>query len=97
VGSEFGYKHPGLVLSSNAINHSKLGIAVVVPMSTKYKGLPSHVLIQPPEGGVRQRSYIRCEDVRSVSALHLSVRWGAVSGETMENVAYRVKLLLDFE
>jgi mRNA interferase MazF len=54
------------------------------------------VPIQPPEGGVRQPSYIKCEDIRSISTFWLGVRWGVVSGTTMDRVADRVKLLLDF-
>jgi mRNA interferase MazF len=43
-------------------------------------------------GGVRQPSFIKCEDVRSVSRFRL--RWGIVGPETMAAVEDRLRILM---
>lgn len=95
VGHEMGGARPALVLSGDSFNHGSAGLVIVLPLTKQYKGIPSHVEIQPPEGGVRVRSYIKCEDVRSISTARLGVRWGTVSAPTMTRVSYLVRLLLD--
>jgi mRNA interferase MazF len=53
------------------------------------------VPLDPPEGGVRQRSFIKCEDIRSVAIERLSKRLGGVRPETIEAVTSRLRILLD--
>jgi mRNA-degrading endonuclease toxin of MazEF toxin-antitoxin module len=50
--------------------------------------------VGPSEGGVKNRSAILCEGVRSVSVERLVVRWGAVSQGTMAAVEDRLRMLL---
>jgi mRNA interferase MazF len=95
VGHEMGGTRPALVISSNSLNHGSAGLVIVLPMTKVFKGIPSHVAIQPPEGGIRVPSYIKCEDARSISTARLSVRWGAVSAQTVSRASYLVRLLLD--
>jgi mRNA-degrading endonuclease toxin of MazEF toxin-antitoxin module len=42
-------------------------------------GIPYHIEAMPPEGGLRAKSYVMCDDVRSVSRERLSKRLGSVS------------------
>ena len=86
---------PALVVSVDAFNHGPAELAVIVPLTTTERGIPLHVPVNPPEGGVRQRSFIKCEDVRSVSRERLTDRWGSVSGNTMTAVEERLRILLD--
>jgi mRNA interferase MazF len=44
--------------------------------------------------GVRQPSFIKCEDVRSVSRSRLRERWGAVAMQTMASVEDRLRILM---
>ena len=59
--------------------------------------MPLRVLIDPPEGGLRERSWALCEAVRSISTRRLaeSEAWGTVSARTLDVVTYRVRTLLD--
>jgi mRNA interferase MazF len=66
-----------------------------LPMTTKSKGVRSHVAVQPPEGGLRKPSFIKCEDVRSVAVERLGKRMGAVSPHTMASTAMRLRILTD--
>jgi len=63
-------------------------------MTSTIWSVPSHVPVSPPEGGVRSRTAIVCEAVRSVSAERLVERWGAVDRRTMAAVEDRLRILL---
>ena len=69
-------------------------MAIVLPVISKSKGIPFHVRIDPPEGGVRMPSFIKCEDVRSISLERFEKRWGIVSLETMMAVEDRLRILM---
>ena len=43
---------------------------------------------------VKAKSFIKCEDVRSVAKERLSRRWGKVSGGTLAAVEDRLRILL---
>src|SRR5271157_4188471 len=88
-GHEQAGTRPGLVVSSDALNASPAGLAIILPLTSQEKGIRSHVEVSPPEGGLRKRSFIKCEDIRSVSVERLTRRLGRCSPETMAAVAFR--------
>lgn len=94
-GHEQAGRRPCLVVSVDLFNQGPAGLAVVLPITTREKGIPFHVEVIPPEGGLRERSFIKCEDIRSVSKERLSDRWGAVSTTTLAAVEDRTRILLD--
>jgi mRNA interferase MazF len=70
-------------------------LVVVVPLTSVDKRIPLHVEIEPPEGGLSRRSWVKPEDVRSVSVERLGVRLGSVSAATLATVEGRLRVLLD--
>lgn len=94
-GHEQGGRRPGLVVSVDSFNHGPAGLVVVLPFTSVEKGLPLHVEVAPPEGGLRQRSFVKPDDVRSVSTERLRRRVGMVSPQTMKAVETSLQLLLD--
>ena len=44
--------------------------------------------------GVREQSFIKCEDVRSISTERLTTRWGAVSPAVMQQVEDCLRILM---
>jgi mRNA interferase MazF len=93
-GREQAGKRPALVLSVDPFNQGPADLIVVLPITSKAKGIPFHVNVKPPEGGLKQESFIKCEDVRSISKERLSQRLGAVTTKTMKLVEDRVRILL---
>ncbi len=93
-GHEEAGRRPGLVESVDRFNHGPAGLVVLLPITTKAKGIPFHVSIDPPEAGLKTRSFIKCEDVRSVAKERLARRLGAVSAGTMDAVEDRLRILL---
>ena len=94
-GHEQAGKRPALVVSVDLFNSGPAGLMVVLPITTKEKGIPFHVEIYPPEGGLKEKSFIKCEDIRSISKERLLLRIGMVSLPTMEAVEDRIRILLN--
>lgn len=94
-GHEQAGTRPALVVSADEFNHGPAGLVIVAPMTTRERGIPLHVSVDPPEVGLDRRSFIKCEDVRSVSEQRLVRRFGVVSPETLALVADRLRIVLD--
>ncbi|MBT9145709.1 MAG: Endoribonuclease MazF9 [candidate division WS2 bacterium] len=94
-GHEQAGFRPGLVISVDTFNHGPAGLVVIIPITTKEKRIPFHVGVNPSEAGVSKKSFIKCEDVRSVSTERLSKCLGKVSPETLRAIEDRLKILLD--
>jgi len=78
-GNEIGKKvRPALIVSNNLMNKGPSGLVIVVPITSKDKRIPSHIRIEPPQGGVKIPSFVVCEQVRSISKERLIKRLGNV-------------------
>lgn len=73
-GREQAGSRPALVISVDALNHGPADRCVVLPITSKVKNIAFHVALCPPEGGVQHHSFMKCEDVRSVSQSRLLER-----------------------
>jgi len=93
-GHEQGGTRPALVVSADLLNRGAAGLAIVVPLTTRDRGINLHVRLEPPEGGLAQPSFAKCEDVRSISAERLVKPLGAVGRATMAQVEDRLRILL---
>jgi mRNA interferase MazF len=85
---------PALVVSADALNRAGAELAIVVPLTSHDKGIPSHVHIAPPEGGVSLPSWALVEHVRSVYRGRFIKRFGAVPPATMLRVETVLRRLL---
>ncbi len=94
-GHEQAGIRPGLVVSTDGFNASPAGLVIILPLTSQKKAIRSHVEVSPPEGGLRKRSFIKCEDIRSISVGRLTKRLGRVSSETLAAVAYRLRILIE--
>ncbi len=93
-GREQAGTRPALLVSVDDFNEGPADLVVVLPITSKAKGIPFHVEIRPPEGGLRLTSFIKCEDIRSVSKERLMERSGSVTPQTLEAVEDRLRILL---
>jgi len=96
IGSEIRDPHPALIVSVDDLNRSPWGLIVVCPISTFRKETPFrlHLLLSPPEGGIKHASIIRCDQVKSVSIQRFSEKWGEVKATTMQDVDYILRKIL---
>ncbi|HEY3999133.1 MAG TPA: type II toxin-antitoxin system PemK/MazF family toxin [Candidatus Xenobia bacterium] len=52
-GHEQGGRRPVLVVSVDPFNQGPAGLVIVLPMTSRARGIPSHGVVEPPEGGLR--------------------------------------------
>lgn len=95
LGREQAGRRPAVVVSANPLNDSPAGVVIVVPTTTTYRNLPSHVEIEPGLSGLDDTSYAKCEDVRSISEQRLVRRLGAIGHDTEFQIAHTLRFLLD--
>ncbi len=94
-GHEQSGKRPGLVISVDLFNQSPAELIIILPVTTRKKGIRSHVSIEPSKSGLNRVSFIECEDIRSVSKERLIHRLGKADQETLSQAEDRLRILLD--
>lgn len=94
IGHEQSGKRPALIISDNMFNHSLAKMVIIVPITSRNKGIPTHIEIDCD--CLRIKSYIKTEDIRSVSTKRLSRKLGEIDDQIIKLVEERVKLLLGF-
>lgn len=96
IGREQAGRRPAVVVSADQLNESRAGVVIVVPCTTTYRGLPSHVELDPEISGLDTVSYAKCEDVKSVSDQRLVARLGTAGDEAIFELSRALRFLLDF-
>jgi mRNA interferase MazF len=94
-GREQAGTRPVVIVSASFLQRA--GLVVVVPFTTRLRGLQLHVPVEPPEGGLRQSSEALPEMERSMSIDRLLERWGRISNETMIQLEERLRLVLELD
>jgi mRNA interferase MazF len=97
IGHEQGYRRPAVVVSADRMNASRAGLVIVVPVTTTRRGLPSHIEIEPAGTGLKNTSYAKAEDIKSVSVERLVRRLGQARSDTMDRLGQVLTLLLDLK
>lgn len=98
AGHEQAGRRPVLIVSADAFNRAAptpWALVVVVPLTTRNRGIALHVPIQPPEGGLRQPSVLLPEQLYAADQRRLVERWGRVSEATLRQVEDRLRIVLD--
>ncbi len=95
-GHEQARKRPCLVISTNQFNQSHRAMAGILPLTTKEKSIPWFVKIEPPEGGLKQTSFVICDQLRMVSHDRFIGRAiGTINNATLLAIEYRLKILFE--
>ena len=94
-GREQAGERPVLVVSADPINQSAADLVVAIPFTTRRRGVPTHVEVRPPAGGLRDVGFAMCEQIRSLSTERLGSRpFGNVPASVLSSVQDRLRLLL---
>lgn len=93
-GHEQGGTRPCLVISANKFNQGKADLVVVIPVTSRYKAIASHVRVPKGEANLTEDSYIKCEEVRCVSKERFDKYWGQVNHDTLVSVEQWVRVVL---
>jgi len=93
-GHEQAGRRPVAILSEDSFNNGPAGLVVVLPITSTIRPIPSHVVVEPPEGGLRVRSAVICEAIRSISIDRLVERWGRLGGKSLARMEDVLRILL---
>lgn len=93
-GREQAGRRPALIISVDGFNRSAADLVVVIPITSKAKNIPLHVELKQYDGGVKETSYIKREDIRSISKERLIEYWGVIDEVTLSKVEFRLRKLL---
>ena len=99
-GREQKKTRPCLILSVDTYNHGPADLLIVIPLTSKKKGIPCHIEVKLV--GQRQISYIMCDQIRCISkerltsSMHRAERIAFVNQQTLEEVELCLKVLLGF-
>lgn len=92
-GSEQGGERPVLVLSPDIINqHSTVILVAALTTRKTDRVYPFEALMEPPEGGLTQRSKVMLLHVRSIDKQRILGYYGQVSAEVMARVDEALKI-----
>jgi mRNA interferase MazF len=88
-------RRPVLVVSTDPFNECAAEVVVVLPLTSKHKGIGWHVLVEARGSGLRTDSYVMCDAIRSISKERLTRRVGEATPGVMSDVAKRLRVLLE--
>lgn len=94
LGHEQAGKRPCLVISVDDYNHGPAGLVAVVPLTSRNRGIPLHVPIEPPNGGTTVPSMVMCDQIRTISNRRLIKKRGSIDAASMREVDDRLKIFL---
>lgn len=94
AGSEQGGERPALVLSPDFVNE-RAPIILVAPFTSRKteRVYPFEAIVEPPEGGLTQRSKVMLLHLRGIDKSRITGTYGSLSEETMKQVEEALKIV----
>lgn len=94
VGHEEAHVRPVLLVNAQQWLDAHPPVVTAVPLSRTRRDAATHVEVAPGRSGLRATSYVRCEDVRSISPRRLERRFGEVEDVVLLRVETILRRLL---
>jgi mRNA interferase MazF len=97
-GSEQEGTRPSLILQSDKGNlNNRYRNTIVLAITTKGKYIPLHTkILKSDENGLMEDSYIKCEQIFTISKRRLIKRLGRIDNNKINEIESGVKMVLDF-
>lgn len=93
-GKEIHGLRPALVVSANELNNCPADLVIVLPITSNPRTIPSHIKIEKNEGGLKKESFIKCDQIRTLSKSRFKKKIGRVSNETMSKIEDVLRIIL---
>ncbi len=94
-GHEQGGQRPALIISNDRFNRLPSGLCILVPTTTRDRGIPFHLRVEPPEGGLDRDSFLLCDQPRTMSTTRLLRRLGVVDEEIVRAAQRLIGMFID--
>ena len=96
-GREQAGGRPVLVVSADAINKGPSNLSIVVPFTTRDRGVLLHIPVDPPQGGLTEHSVLLVEQVHATDQRRLAKLMGQVSSQTLRQVEDHLRIALSLD
>lgn len=96
-GSEQSGFRPALIIQTDAANSNpNYPNTIVLAVSTKGKPVPFHISLKPSgENGLKEASFVKCEQVLTVAKDRLVRRLGTVVERDLQQIRRALRLVLE--
>ncbi|MEI8174261.1 MAG: type II toxin-antitoxin system PemK/MazF family toxin [Deltaproteobacteria bacterium] len=96
-GSEQAGMRPAMIIQTDAANlNPHYPNTIVLTISTKGKAVPFHVSVNPSEeNGLKETSFVKCEQILTISKVRLIRCVGRLENERLETVAAAIRRVLE--
>lgn len=99
-GHEQGFDRPCLVVSTDSLNHGPADLVIVLPITKTARHTPFYIVVDPPDGGLTQQSFIMCEqvcvlDIARLTNGYIVKRYGKLSDQVVRDVEDRLRTVLE--
>ncbi|MEO0118557.1 MAG: type II toxin-antitoxin system PemK/MazF family toxin [candidate division WOR-3 bacterium] len=81
VGHEQKGKRPAVIVS-----HEFFSVIIIVPLTTKEKPWWTVVEIEKGEGGLNERSFALCHQLRAISVKRITNKFGSLKSDTLNKI-----------
>lgn len=95
-GSEQAGLRPALIIQTDAATRNpRYPNTIVLAISTSGRAVPFHIRLGPSaDNGLSAVSFVKCEQILTISKDRLRKRWGRIADAEMETVEQAVALVL---
>jgi mRNA interferase MazF len=96
IGSAAGYRRPVVVVQCDAINQSRIGTVVCVPLTSnlKWAGAPGNVLLKAHFTGLPKDSVANVSLIFALDKAQLSDRSGKLPRQQLEAIRNGIALII---
>lgn len=94
TGHEEALVRPVLLVNAQQWLDTQPPVVAAVPLSRTRRDAVTHVEVEPGRSGLRAVSYVRCEDLRSISPRRLERPFGEVENVVLLRVETILRRLL---
>lgn len=97
IGSGPGFRHPCVVIQSDALNRSKLATLLVCMLTSNLKraGVRGNVLLERREAGLAKPSVVVASQLYTIDRTQLAARIGKLSTRRVLEIVAGVHLVID--
>jgi len=88
---------PGVIVQHNGLNsNDRFPNTIVVAVSRSGRNVPTHVFVpQTPENGLSVPSYVKCEQIQTISKERLGRKLGSLTPAEVTQVGAALKRVMD--
>jgi len=96
TGSEQGGTRPSVIVGSEDHCRFPIQMALMIPLTTRHRGLPHHIAISSTRSGLTRASWARTDDIRAISTTRFTrpAPLGRLSDQEIEQVRRWVHRML---